>query len=100
MRGHRVQKSLIRSRFSPMETTGQRYIYTGCSTGRIISNFYFLICLLFFAININFLFLLKTVYDILTGNIVETIDAHSDIVRDVVWHPYRQEILSYSVFLF
>ena len=36
-RGHRVTKSLIRARFSPAETTGQRFIYTGCGTGRVIS---------------------------------------------------------------
>lgn len=35
-KGHRVQKSLIRAKFSPV-STGQRYIYTGCSTGRLIS---------------------------------------------------------------
>lgn len=36
-RGHRVKKTLIRAKFSPQETTGQRYIYTGCGTGRLIS---------------------------------------------------------------
>lgn len=36
-KGHRIQKSLIRAKFSPAATTGQRYIYTGCSTGRLIS---------------------------------------------------------------
>lgn len=36
-RGHRVQKSLIRAKFSPASTTGQRYIYTGCGTGRVVS---------------------------------------------------------------
>lgn len=36
-RGHRVKKSLIRAKFSPSETTGQRYIYTGCGTGRLMS---------------------------------------------------------------
>lgn len=35
-RGHRVKKTLIRAKFSPQETTGQRYIYTGCGTGRLI----------------------------------------------------------------
>lgn len=35
-RGHRVQKSLIRAKFSPAFTTGQRYIYCGCSSGRLI----------------------------------------------------------------
>lgn len=36
-RGHRVCKTLIRAKFSPQETTGQRYIYTGCGSGRLIS---------------------------------------------------------------
>lgn len=36
-RGHRVNKTLLRAKFSPLQQTGQRYIYTGCSTGRIIS---------------------------------------------------------------
>lgn len=36
-RGHRVTKSLLRAKFSPLAQTGQRYIYTGCATGRIIS---------------------------------------------------------------
>ena len=38
-RGHRVSKTLLRARFSPALQTGQRYIYTGCSTGRIISKY-------------------------------------------------------------
>ncbi|XP_053677767.1 DDB1- and CUL4-associated factor 11 [Anopheles nili] len=71
-RGHKVQKSLIRARFSPAETTGQRYIYTGCGTGRLI------------------------VYDVLTGAIVEAIASHYDIVRDVAWHPSRTEIVTCS----
>lgn len=36
-RGHVVVKTLVRCRFSPAETTGQRYIYTGCGIGRVIS---------------------------------------------------------------
>ena len=36
-RGHGVLHTLVRSRFSPQHTTGQRYIYTGCATGAIIS---------------------------------------------------------------
>lgn len=39
-RGHRVKKTLIRAKFSPQETTGQRYIYTGCGTGRLISKLF------------------------------------------------------------
>lgn len=49
-KGHRVQKSLIRGKFSPVATTGQRYIYTGCSTGRLISEF-----LVIFFLNVFFL---------------------------------------------
>ncbi|XP_058057969.1 DDB1- and CUL4-associated factor 11 isoform X1 [Anopheles bellator] len=71
-RGHKVQKSLIRAKFSPALTTGQRYIYTGCGTGRLI------------------------LYDVLTGAIVEAIEGHHDIVRDVAWHPHRAEILTCS----
>jgi DDB1- and CUL4-associated factor 11 len=33
--GHSVLSTLIRCQFSPIETTGQRYIYTGSSDGRI-----------------------------------------------------------------
>lgn len=36
-RGHGVLHTLIRCRFSPEFTTGQRFIYSGCSTGKIIS---------------------------------------------------------------
>ncbi|XP_058121563.1 DDB1- and CUL4-associated factor 11 [Anopheles ziemanni] len=71
-RGHKVQKSLIRAKFSPAQTTGQRYIYTGCGTGRLI------------------------IYDVLTGAIVEAIEGHHDIVRDVAWHPHRSEIITCS----
>uniref|UniRef100_A0A182QGS1 Uncharacterized protein n=1 Tax=Anopheles farauti TaxID=69004 RepID=A0A182QGS1_9DIPT len=72
-RGHKVQKSLIHAKFSPASTTGQRFIYTGCGTGRLI------------------------IYDVLTGSIVEAIEGHQDIVRDVAWHPHRTEILTSSV---
>lgn len=36
------------------------------------------------------------VYDILTGRIVHAKRAHNEIVRDVAWHPVRNEILSSS----
>lgn len=71
-RGHRVQKSLIRAKFSPAVTTGQRYIYTGCGTGRLI------------------------IYDALTGKMVQAIESHRDTVRDVAWHPHRPEVLTCS----
>ena len=36
-RGHSVQKTLIRAKFSPIHTTGQRFIYTGSSCGSVYS---------------------------------------------------------------
>ncbi|CAH0547742.1 unnamed protein product [Brassicogethes aeneus] len=69
-REHVVTKTLIRCRFSPVETTGQRFIYTGCGMGRII------------------------VYDSLTGKVQQNINGHTACVRDVYWHPYRNEIVS------
>uniref|UniRef100_A0A6B2EIZ4 Putative wd-repeat protein n=1 Tax=Phlebotomus kandelakii TaxID=1109342 RepID=A0A6B2EIZ4_9DIPT len=71
-RGHRVFKSLIRAKFSPARTTGQRYIYTGCGTGYLV------------------------MYDVLTGEMVRSIRGHTNIVRDVAWHPNRSEILTSS----
>ena len=41
-KGHRIAKSLIRAKFSPLENTGQRFIYTGCGTGRVVSKYLFL----------------------------------------------------------
>lgn len=58
-KGHRIQKSLIRAKFSPAASTGQRFIYTGCATGRLI------------------------IYDILSGKMLTPIEGHKDIVRDV-----------------
>jgi len=34
-KGHAVYSTLIRCQFSPMETTGQRYVYTGSSDGNL-----------------------------------------------------------------
>ncbi|KFB36114.1 wd-repeat protein [Anopheles sinensis] len=39
---------------------------------------------------------MKTFYDVLTGAIVEAIEGHHDIVRDVAWHPHRTEIITCS----
>lgn len=36
-RGHGVLHTLIRCRFSPEFSTGHKFIYCGCSTGKIIS---------------------------------------------------------------
>ncbi|KAK0177674.1 hypothetical protein PV328_001703 [Microctonus aethiopoides] len=71
-RGHIVVQTLIRCHFSPIATTGQRYIYTGCGQGRVI------------------------IYDLLTGEIVQELHGHESCVRDVSWHPYHQELISAS----
>lgn len=39
-RGHSVLQTLIRCHFSPSASTGQRYIYTGCAQGRILSRYF------------------------------------------------------------
>ncbi|XP_070187913.1 DDB1- and CUL4-associated factor 11-like isoform X2 [Littorina saxatilis] len=72
-RGHCVLHTLIRARFSPAFTTGQRYIYSGCATGSVV------------------------VYDLLTGKVVKNLDGgHRSCVRDVSWHPYENNIISSS----
>ncbi|XP_054719649.1 DDB1- and CUL4-associated factor 11-like [Uloborus diversus] len=71
-RGHSVLQTLIRCHFSPEATTGQSYIYTGCAQGRVV------------------------VYDVLTGKIKAILRGHKGCVRDVSWHPYRNEIMSSS----
>jgi WD repeat-containing protein 23 len=70
--GHRVLRTLIRCYFSPLETTGQRYIYTGSADGIVY------------------------IYDVLTGDIVHKLVGHSSLVRDVSWHPYSNDLLSTS----
>uniref|UniRef100_A0A672GJF4 Uncharacterized protein n=1 Tax=Salarias fasciatus TaxID=181472 RepID=A0A672GJF4_SALFA len=72
-RGHGVLHTLIRCRFSPEFSTGQRFIYSGCSTGKII------------------------IYDVLTGRVVSRLTGHDACVRDVSWHPYEDNIISSSV---
>jgi len=39
-RGHQVMRTLIRCNFSPAETTGQSYIYSGSSNGYIHVSYY------------------------------------------------------------
>lgn len=71
-RGHGVLHTLIRCRFSPSFTTGQQYVYSGCSTGKVV------------------------IYDVLTGKIVKKLPNHEACVRDVSWHPYEEKIVSSS----
>jgi len=69
--GHEVHDTLIRCYFSPLFTTGQRYVITG-SIGEAI------------------------IYDLLTGTVVEKLKGHRNIVRDPNWHPYLPKILTAS----
>eukprot|EP00111_Clytia_hemisphaerica_P016018 TCONS_00047376-protein len=72
-RGHRVLHTLLRAKFSPIFTTGQKYIYAGCASGNVV------------------------IYDVLTGEIVEKLKGvHNQCVRDVSWHPYQNTIMSSS----
>lgn len=61
---HTTLQTLIRAHFSPVHTTGQKYIYCGSSDGRCV------------------------IYDVLTGKMVKVLDGHVAPVRDVSWHPY------------
>ena len=62
---HHTLQTLIRCYFSPLHSTGQRYIYTGSGSrnGRF------------------------AIYDVLTRKVVVQKRAHRDAVRDVSWHP-------------
>ena len=40
-----------------------------------------------------------SVYDVLTGQKVKSLDGHMACVRDVSWHPYENNIMSTSVSL-
>ncbi|KAI0562374.1 LEC14B protein-like isoform X1 [Gracilaria domingensis] len=61
---HETLQTLIRAHFSPMHSTGQKYIYCGSSDGCFV------------------------IYDVLSGEEVEVLRGHRDVVRDVSWHPY------------
>lgn len=76
-KGHKVLKTLIRCYFSPAETTGQRYVYTGSYDGNL------------------------WIYDLLTGEEAmilksRTPEASDLTARDVSWHPTYPVIASTS----
>lgn len=104
-RGHSVSQTLFRCHFSPAESTGQRYIYTGCATGQVVgtvsrSSLWLvakinqIACITIFQLFFTNIF---PVYDVLTGRIEKQLKGHKDCVRDVSWHPHRPEIISVSV---
>lgn len=71
-RGHSVLQTLIRAYFSPLESTGGRFIYSGSFDGTV------------------------RIFDVLTGDIVQTLHGHVGPVRDVSWNPVLPEITSVS----
>uniref|UniRef100_A0AC34QJQ8 WD repeat-containing protein 23 n=1 Tax=Panagrolaimus sp. JU765 TaxID=591449 RepID=A0AC34QJQ8_9BILA len=71
LRGHSVLHTLIRARFSP-DHTGKRFIYTGCARGGCV------------------------VYDIFTVDVHKKFCGHKSVVRDALWHPYDNEIITSS----
>ncbi len=78
---HQTLQTLIRCYFSPLHSTGQRYIYTGSGSG-----------------NGRF-----AIYDVLTGKVVVQKRAHRAAVRDVSWHPTLPQLTTvgwdHNVFL-
>eukprot|EP00002_Diphylleia_rotans_P008059 TRINITY_DN1776_c0_g1_i2.p1 TRINITY_DN1776_c0_g1~~TRINITY_DN1776_c0_g1_i2.p1 ORF type:complete len:506 (-),score=102.65 TRINITY_DN1776_c0_g1_i2:228-1745(-) len=70
--GHRVSQTLIRAYFSPVHTTGQRYIYSGSADGYVY------------------------VYDTIDSSKSTRFKAHNSIVRDVSWHPYDNMLATTS----
>jgi len=76
--GHQVHLTLIRSHFSPLNGTNQRFIYSGSYDGKVY------------------------VYDTVTGESVARLesednaelDSKNQIIRDCAWHPHSQNLLS------
>lgn len=62
-KGHSVLKTLVRCYFSPLHSTGHKYIYTGSHDGCVV------------------------IYDLLTGRQAATLKFHHSPVRDCSWHP-------------
>jgi WD40 repeat protein len=70
--GPLILQTLIRATFSPLETTGGRFICSGSSDGNVY------------------------IYDVLTGELVDRLGGHRAVVRDVSWHPTQPLISSAS----
>jgi WD repeat-containing protein 23 len=71
-RGHAVLETLIRAYFSPAHSTGQRFIYSGSQDGTVYT------------------------WDVVTGQLVNTLQAHHAPVRDCSWHPYEPQLTTVS----
>ncbi|GLU07477.1 hypothetical protein SLE2022_244340 [Rubroshorea leprosula] len=71
-RGHSVLGTLIRCYFSPANSTGQKYIYTGSHDSYVY------------------------IYDVVSGERVALLRHHGSIVRDCSWHPQYPMLVSSS----
>ncbi|KAG0626567.1 hypothetical protein M758_2G135300 [Ceratodon purpureus] len=71
-KGHLVLRTLIRCYFSPLTSTGQKYIYTGSHDGCVY------------------------IYDLVTGKQVSRLSYHRGTVRDCSWHPTEPMLVSSS----
>ena len=70
--GHKVAGTLIRCDFSPLASTGQRYVYSGSADGGVF------------------------IWDILSDEMSVGEHEHAGPVRDVSWHPYLPMLASSS----
>uniref|UniRef100_A0A5B6YVN8 LEC14B homolog n=1 Tax=Davidia involucrata TaxID=16924 RepID=A0A5B6YVN8_DAVIN len=71
-KGHEVLRTLIRCYFSPVYSTGQKYIYSGSNDSSVY------------------------IYDLVSGAQVARLNYHADTVRDCSWHPFYPMIVSSS----
>ncbi|XP_026438120.1 LEC14B homolog [Papaver somniferum] len=71
-KGHSVLRTLIRCYFSPVHSTGQKYIYTGSNDSSVY------------------------IYDVVSGSQVAKLQNHATTVRDCNWHPYYPMLVSSS----
>lgn len=72
-KGHEVLRTLVRCYFSPVFTTGQKYIYTGSHDKCVY------------------------IYDLITGKCVAKLgNFHRSTVRDCSWHPFHPVLVSSS----
>uniref|UniRef100_A0A1J3JGP5 LEC14B homolog n=1 Tax=Noccaea caerulescens TaxID=107243 RepID=A0A1J3JGP5_NOCCA len=71
-KGHSVLRTLIRCYFSPVHSTGQKYIYTGSNDSSVY------------------------IYDLVSGDKVAVLKHHSSPVRDCNWHPHYPTLISSS----
>ena len=82
-KGHAVYSTLIRCQFSPLETTGQRYVYTGSSDGKL------------------------PIYDLVAGDTAGVLEkcrnlrghdmygyGNASPARDISWHPFMPVLAS------